>query len=133
MKDLISLDQMFDNIKLKNEESKLSIEASEKTIAIINKIVKARESLGLTQREIAKKCGIKQPALARIETFKVVPQINTLIKIAQAAGVSIEAFTDIESMEMQVCFSISRIVINSTCYNNDKGGYSWRQNSIILH
>ena len=59
MKDLISLDQMLDNIKSKNEESKLSIEASEKTIAIINKIVKARESLGLTQRELAKKVGVK--------------------------------------------------------------------------
>ena len=133
MKDLISLDQVLQNIKVQNEESRLTIEAAEKTIEIINKIVETREALGLTQRDLAKKCGIQQPALARIETFKVVPQINTLIKIAKAAGVSIEAFTDIESMEMQVCFSISRIVINSSCYNNDKGGYSWRQNSIILH
>ncbi len=115
MKDLISLDQMLDNIKSKNEESKLSIEASEKTIAIINKIVKARESLGLTQRELAKKCGIKQPALARIETFKVVPQINTLIKIAQAVGVNIEAFTDIESKQIKMnregkrCLLYSRV------------------------
>ena len=131
MKDLISLDQMLDNIKSKNEESKLSIEASEKTIAIINKIVKARESLGLTQRELAKKCGIKQPALSRIDTFKFVPQINTLIKIAQAVGVNIEAFTDIESKQMQVCFSISHIAINSTWYNNGIGGYLWRQNSTV--
>ncbi len=133
MKELISLDQMFENIKSKSEESKLSIEASEKAIAIINKIVKARESLGLTQRELAKKCGIQQPALARIETFKVVPQINTLIKIAQAVGVNIEAFTAIERKQMQMCFSISQVVINSTFYNNDIGGYLWKQDSIVLH
>lgn len=133
MKELISLDKMFENIKSKNEESKLSIEASEKAIAIINKIVKARESLGLTQRELAKKCGVQQPALARIETFKVVPQINTLIKIAQSVGINIEAFTDMESKQMQMRFSISKVVLNSTFYNNDLGDYSWKQKSIVLH
>lgn len=131
MKDLISLDQMFDNIKLKNEESKLSIEASEKAIAIVDKIVKARKNLGLTQRELAKKCGIKQPALARIETYRVIPQINTLIKIAKVVGVDIEAFSTTESEQMKICFSISCAVVNST-YNNNIGGYLWKQNSIAL-
>ena len=133
MKELISLDKMFENIKSKNEESKLSIEASEKAIAIINKIVKARKSLGLTQRELAKKCGIQQPALARIETFKVVPQINTLIKIAQVVGINIEAFTDIESKQMQMCYSISKVVLNSTFYNNYIGGDPWKQISMALN
>lgn len=121
MEQLISLDQMLENIKSKSEESRLTIEATQKSIEIINKIVKARENLGITQRELAKKCGIQQPALARIETFKVIPQINTLIKIAQAVGVNIEAFTSIEKQQMQICFSISQVILNTSCYNNKIG------------
>lgn len=140
MKELISLDQMFNNIKSKNEKSKLSIEAFEKTIAIINKIVKARESLGLTQRELAKRCGIQQPALARIESFKVIPQINTLIKIAQVVDVNIEALTSVEKQQNQKNNIIRQVVINvSINYSNNtsinytnNGGYSWRQNSMTL-
>lgn len=133
MKDLISLDQMLENIKSRSMESRLTIDAAEKTIEIINKIVKARENLGLTQRDLAKKCGIQQPALARIETCKVIPKINTIIKLAEAVCVNIEAFTTIERQQMQMCFSIGKVVLASSCYNNSTGGYSWIQNSIILH
>lgn len=133
MKNVIGLDQVLQNIKSQSEESRLTIEAAEKTIKIINKIVESREALGLTQRDLAKKCGIQQPALARIETCKVIPKLNTIIKIAEAAGVKIESFTPIEERQMQMCFSISNVVLNSTFYNNDIGGYLWKQKSIVLH
>lgn len=55
MKNAISLDQMLKNIKERSEDSRLTIEAAEKTIKIINKIVESREALGLTQRDLAKK------------------------------------------------------------------------------
>lgn len=131
MKNVISLDQVLQNIKSQSEESRLTIEAAEKTIKIINKIVESREALGLTQRDLAKKCGIQQPALARIETCKVIPKLNTIIKIAEAVGVKIESFTPIEEKQMQICFSISKVVLNSTFYNNGIGGYLWRQNSTV--
>lgn len=128
MKDLITLDQMYENIKSRSEASKLTIEAAEKTIKIINKIVEARKALGLTQRELAKKCGIQQPVLARIETCRVIPKLNTIIKIAQAVGVNIAAFTSGESKQLQVCYSISQIAINSTLYNNAmEGSYETKQ------
>ena len=122
MKNVISLDQVLQNIKAKSEESRLTIEAAEKTIKIINKIVESREALGLTQRDLAKKCGIQQPALARIETCKVIPKLNTIIKIAEAVGVKVEAFTPIEEKQMQICFSISKAVLTTSSYNNNSGG-----------
>jgi DNA-binding XRE family transcriptional regulator len=123
MKNLISLDQVLQNIKAQNEESRLTIEAAEKTIKIINKIVESREALGLTQRDLAKKCGIQQPALARIETCKVIPKLNTIIKIAEAVGVKIESFTPIEEKQMKMIYSFSQVVINSSLYNSSIGGY----------
>ena len=122
MKNVISLDQVLQNIKAKSEESRLTIEAAEKTIKIINKIVESREALGLTQRDLAKKCGIQQPALARIESCKVIPKLNTIIKIAEAVGVKVEAFTPIEEKQMQICFSISKAVLTTSSYNNSSGG-----------
>lgn len=123
MKNAISLDQMLQNIKERSEDSRLTIEAAEKTIKIINKIVESREALGLTQRDLAKKCGIKQPALARIETCKVIPKLNTIIKIAEAVGVKIESFTPIEEKQMKMIYSFSQVVINSSLYNSSIGGY----------
>lgn len=90
MKKSISLGELLNGMKEQDESTKLFINAAEKTIEIINKIVQAREEAGLTQRDLAKKCGIKQPALARIETLKVIPQINTVIKLAEAVGLTIE-------------------------------------------
>lgn len=123
MKNAISLDQMLQNIKASSEESRLTIEAAEKTIKIINKIVESREALGLTQRDLAKKCGIQQPALARIETCKVIPKLNTIIKIAEAVGVKIESFTPIEEKQMKMIYSFSQVIINSSLYNSSIGGY----------
>lgn len=123
MKNAISLDQMLQNIKERSEDSRLTIEAAEKTIKIINKIVESREALGLTQRDLAKKCGIQQPALARIETCKVIPKLNTIIKIAEAVGVKIESFTPTEEKQMKMIYSFSQVIINSSLYNSSIGGY----------
>ena len=123
MKNVISLDQMLQNIKARSEDSRLTIEAAEKTIKIINKLTESREALGLTQRDLAKKCGIQQPALARIETCKVIPKLNTIIKIAEAVGVKIESFTSMEEKQMKIIYSFSQVIINSSLYNSSIGGY----------
>jgi DNA-binding XRE family transcriptional regulator len=54
-------------------------------------LVKAwREYLALTQAELAAKAGIKQPALARIEKPDVNPRKSSLIKLADAMGLTVE-------------------------------------------
>lgn len=59
-------------------------------------IVKAwREHLGLTQQQLAEKAGIKQPALARIESGAVTPRTATLAKLAVALGVKIDLLDDV--------------------------------------
>lgn len=123
MKELISFDQMLENIKARNEESRSTIEAAEKTVKIIDKIVLARESLGLSQRDLAKKCGMQQPALARIETGKVVPKLNTLIKIAETVGVNIEAFSSTEKQQMYYLISMGQAVVSSQLYNTQEVVY----------
>lgn len=65
MKKLTTIDQLWENLKATNENTKRSIETSEKVISIIRKITDARIRLNISQRDLAKKCDIQQPALAR--------------------------------------------------------------------
>lgn len=54
--------------------------------ALIGKMIEAREEKGLSQRELAKLSGVKQPAIARMECMKSTPQIDTLFKILAPLG-----------------------------------------------
>lgn len=53
---------------------------------IIEATIEARKKNKLTQRELSKKCGIKQPIIARIERGTNSPQASTLIKLLYPLG-----------------------------------------------
>ena len=55
-------------------------------VALIGKMIEAREERGLSQRELAKLSGVKQPAIARMESMKSTPQIDTLFRILAPLG-----------------------------------------------
>lgn len=55
-------------------------------VALIGKLIEARESKGLSQKALADLAGLKQPAIARLESMKATPQIDTLFKILQPLG-----------------------------------------------
>lgn len=46
----------------------------------------ARRNAGLSQRELAEASGVKQPAIARIESGAVVPRADTLDRLLKACG-----------------------------------------------
>ena len=52
--------------------------------------MEAREKQGLTQRDLAKISGVKQPAIARIESLRSTPQLYTLLKVLIPLGYSLE-------------------------------------------
>lgn len=47
-----------------------------------------RRNQGLTQAELAEKCGVTQQAIQRVETGKVNPSFNLLLSLASALHVS---------------------------------------------
>ena len=61
------------------EEIKLEMEIMEATI-------EARKKSQLSQRELSKKTGIKQPAIARIEKGIGSPRVSTLMKLLYPIG-----------------------------------------------
>jgi len=72
-----------------------SLTASEKeeltfTASLVSEIVKRRIDLGLTQRELSKKCGIPQSAIARLETLVVTPRLDTIFKLIGPLGIKLK-------------------------------------------
>ena len=55
-------------------------------VELIGKLIQAREASGLTQEQLAEAAGIKQSALARLESMQVTPQIDTLFKVLTPKG-----------------------------------------------
>ena len=48
---------------------------------VVSKIILARNERNISQRDLAKLTAIEQSTIARIETMKTIPRIDTLIKI----------------------------------------------------
>ena len=57
---------------------------------IIKATIEARKSLNITQSELSRKTGIKQPAIARFENGSHSPTISTLIKMLVPMGYGIK-------------------------------------------
>lgn len=71
------------------DESRVTPEENRKIdfeVELIGKMIEAREKKGYSQRELAELSGVKQPAIARMESLKSTPQIDTLLKILAPLG-----------------------------------------------
>jgi len=69
---------------LKNPEFKKEYDALELEYSIITQVLKKRLEKGLTQKQLAKKIGTKQSAIARLESGNSNPSVEFLEKIAKA-------------------------------------------------
>ena len=123
----LSFDEMLDQVAKTGNEEKETIELAKEISAIIETLVDARITQGLTQRQLAKKSGIKQSAIARIERVQVIPRLDTVLRIANCLGVTITA--DNASTESRILYSDNVYLFPSP---NDWNSYScsWHQMQI---
>ena len=55
-------------------------------VSLIGKLIEARESRGMTQKELAERAGLQQSAIARMESLRSIPQIQPLHKVRRPLG-----------------------------------------------
>lgn len=65
------------------------IEEADEIAAIVTAMVEQRNTLGLSQRDLATMCGIPQSSVARIESCKTTPNLGTLLNIFQHLGLTL--------------------------------------------
>lgn len=66
---------------------------------IVGRVVERRHAIGMSQRDLAEKSGIKQSAIARLEAMRTVPQLDTLSKILKPLGLRLIVISD-EDVEL---------------------------------
>jgi transcriptional regulator with XRE-family HTH domain len=75
---------------LSNPKTKKYYQELKMEFHIATEIIKLRTKFGLTQRQLAEKTGIKQPQIARIESGTQQVKLETLERIAESLGYSVE-------------------------------------------
>ncbi|MEU8799250.1 helix-turn-helix transcriptional regulator [Spirillospora sp. NPDC048819] len=77
-----------DEVRAGREEARLAFELG-------NAVRQRRLALGLTQTELARRAGLTQPALSRLESGGPTPTIGVLDRLAHALGAKLKVeFTD---------------------------------------
>ncbi len=61
----------------------------ENCAAIIDTLIEQRHTKGMTQKELAQATSLTQSVIARLESKKATPQLDTLLKVAAALGCDI--------------------------------------------
>lgn len=84
-----------DNIKSLEPEEKEEIEIISK---LVTEVIERRIEMGLSQRDLARLSGVKQPAIARLETLGSIPRLDTLVKILKVLGLKINLVFDEEAV-----------------------------------
>ena len=59
---------------------------SENCTAIIDQLIAERHRQGKTQKQLAQDARLTQSVIARLESKKATPQLDTLLKVATALG-----------------------------------------------
>jgi transcriptional regulator with XRE-family HTH domain len=76
--------------QIKDPAFRQAWEESELSYQIARALIKLRLDLNLTQQELARKAGVPQSVIARLESGKHLPSLRSLEKIAKKLGLQIK-------------------------------------------
>ena len=100
----VSFDEVWEELKNEDEESRMVFQTAEDTAKLINRLVGERIRQGLTQEELAQKAGLKQSAVARMENVKSIPRLDTILKVANALGLEMTFTQKVRIESVAVAF-----------------------------
>ena len=89
MKKMKTWESYKEYVKSIDYEIGKDIQEVEEISSIISVMIRQRNSLGLSQRDLAALCGIPQSSVARIESLRITPNLSTLLKILNPLGLKL--------------------------------------------
>ena len=84
------LDELIDAGARESADFRQLVDAALDRRELLRQLVRRREALGLSQRELAAKMGTSQPAVARLESGEVDARGSTIERFAAAVGRRVE-------------------------------------------
>ena len=76
--------------QLKDPALKAEYDALEPEFAIIQAMINARKTAGLTQKQLAERTGIAQADISRLENGNANPSLKTLQRLAKGMGMRMQ-------------------------------------------
>lgn len=70
-------------------ELKADVEEASALAAFVTLIIRRRNELGLSQRDLATLSGLPQSTVARFETMQTMPNIETVLKLVKPLGLQL--------------------------------------------
>jgi len=83
--------------KLKDPEFRVEFEALEPEFAIIQAMIDARKSTGITQQQLSERTGIAQADISKLENGGANPSLKTMQRLAVGMGMQLK----VEFLPMQ--------------------------------
>ena len=83
-----TLDSYIEGLKETDNDDYQDCKEMEELAKLVSQVIKQRNKLGISQRELAEMCGLPQSSIARFETMKNSPNLNTLINICSHLGLN---------------------------------------------
>ena len=80
-------------VKSIDEENKILMDEIDELTTIVSSMIEKRNALGISQRELAQLCGLPQSSIARIESGKTTPKLDTLLKIMHPLGLKMKVIS----------------------------------------
>ena len=85
MSDLINADEVHES-DMSNPDYRREYERTQLANDVAIKVIRYRADHGLTQSELARRVGMRQPHVARLESGEHEPSVATLARLADALG-----------------------------------------------
>ena len=70
-------------------EAKKDIDEAESLAEIVGAMIRQRNAMGISQRELAAMCNMPQSSVARIESLKTTPNLDTILKLFEPLGLAL--------------------------------------------
>ena len=78
------------HVQALDDENKLLLEEIDELTTIVSTMIDKRNALGISQRDLAAFCGLPQSSIARIESGRTAPKLDTLLKIMHPLGLKLK-------------------------------------------
>jgi predicted transcriptional regulator len=56
---------------------------------LVSRIIERRQAFGLTQKQLADRAGLKQAAVARLESATTMPRVDTLLRVSNSLNLQL--------------------------------------------
>ena len=78
-----------EHVKAADPQGKAYVEETEVLAEIISAVIQQRNALGLSQRDLAALCQMPQSSVARIESMRITPTLETMLRVMKPLGLKL--------------------------------------------